>query len=301
MLREGVNFEAILDRVSDGVIVAGPDRRVVHWNAGAERLVGCGREEAMGALAGELLVLFDGEGRLLPPEACPLERAMADGCAHTAECVLRRKEGDRARVSVWAGPLRDGAGATLGIAAVISETPPDEALAERVAELERQAFVDPLTGLPNRRYAAKRLADRLGEWHRYGWPFAVLMADIDRFKPVNDAFGHAAGDAVLKTVGRVLKENLRFFDLVARWGGDEFVVLVVNVDGPQMGALADRLRQRVKEAETLAEGGRRIQVTVSVGAAEVRKEDTAKSIAERADAMLYKSKEEGRDRVSLAE
>lgn len=300
MLPESPDYGELLDLMSDGVCFAGPDGKVLYWNASAERIVGCSSDEALGESATDLLVLYDKKDKRLPLEQCPVVRALLDGQACEAEGALLRKGGGSASVRLWATPLRDAAGNVGGVAVAIIEKAQRQSLAERVAELEKQAFVDPLTWLPNRRYAEKRLKDRFGEWRRYGWPFGVIMADIDRFKPVNDAFGHAAGDAVLKTVGRVLQENLRYFDLVARWGGDEFLVLAVNVEGLSLQALAERLRQRVKEAETRVGGGQIVQATISVGVADIREGDTAESVSERADSMLLKSKQEGRDRVSFA-
>ncbi|PIK71157.1 sensor domain-containing diguanylate cyclase, partial [Methylobacterium frigidaeris] len=129
---------------------------------------------------------------------------------------------------------------------------------------------------------------------------AVLVVDIDHFKRVNDQHGHDAGDAVIRHVGALLAETVRGSDTVARFGGEEFVVLLLGLGGSEAGLIAERLCVAARGAE-IAHGGRAIAVTVSIGVATVsaRDPDIQAAIA-RADAALYEAKARGRDRVSVA-
>lgn len=160
-------------------------------------------------------------------------------------------------------------------------------------QLERMARTDPLTGLANRRQFDQRLEVLAAEALANGSPLSLLVCDIDHFKRINDAVGHAEGDAVLVGVARRLAEAIDGDALVARWGGEEFVCGVPLADGDAL-ALAERIRDRIR-AEPVAGHA----VTVSIGVAPV---DPARGIREaflRADAALFRAKEGGRDRCEL--
>ena len=167
------------------------------------------------------------------------------------------------------------------------------------------AVTDPLTGLYNRRYALPHLARVARRAEETGKPFSVMMLDLDRFKTVNDRHGHAAGDAVLKEIARRLKDNLRAEDLVARIGGEEFLVVMPDTGLPEAHAAAERLR-RVTEARPVRLPGQDddIHVTLSVGLSVSRANRTpssrAREVFERADRALMGAKVGGRNQVTIA-
>jgi two-component system, cell cycle response regulator len=168
----------------------------------------------------------------------------------------------------------------------------------------RLAVTDHLTGLYNRRYALAHL-ERMAEAARSsGRAFAVMVADVDRFKAVNDTFGHAAGDAVLAEIAARLRDNLRPGDMVARFGGEEFLIAMRDSDATGAAAAADRLR-RIVAASPVAVASLRTELTatVSIGVAVADPRDAAHTIPmliERADHALLAAKAEGRNQVSLA-
>ncbi len=167
------------------------------------------------------------------------------------------------------------------------------------------AVTDPLTGLYNRRYVQAHLT-RLAEQSRgSGRELAVMMLDIDHFKQVNDTHGHAAGDQVLVQLADRLRENLRAIDLVARVGGEEFLVAMPRTSAAQAHLAADRLRRLVNERPfDLGNGGRKLKVTASVGVATSGRRDIEKShlnkICDQADAALYAAKSAGRNQVAMS-
>ncbi len=166
-------------------------------------------------------------------------------------------------------------------------------------ELRRQAHTDPLTGVANRRQFLDQAAKELTRQNRYGRPVSLLMLDVDRFKAVNDTYGHAAGDTVLARLAAVCREELRESDLVGRLGGEEFAVLLPETDAPGARDVAERLRLSIAACETpTAEGV--IRFTVSIGVAAHRAEETLQNTMARADAALYDAKRAGRDRVVVA-
>lgn len=173
-------------------------------------------------------------------------------------------------------------------------------LARAAEQMEHLALTDGLTGLDNRRAAERHLERMTAHGRRTGEALAVLVIDIDRFKPLNDTHGHAAGDAVLVEVAARLEAEARTGDVVARWGGEEFVVLLPGTDAEQASAAAERLRAAVSQTPIpLADAPAGVFVTVSIGVA-AGGNDALDSLMWAADAALYDAKRAGRDRVAAA-
>ncbi len=169
-----------------------------------------------------------------------------------------------------------------------------------VSDLRRLSRRDGLTGLLNRRALEDELAQQIQRSRRTREPFCVLMLDADHFKQVNDRYGHAVGDLALKHLARLLRARMREIDRVARFGGEEFLVLLPGLALADALPLAERLRQSVV-AEPLAHGDGAIPMSVSIGMAEwAGPEEEASRVLVRADAALYEAKRRGRDRVASA-
>jgi two-component system cell cycle response regulator len=164
------------------------------------------------------------------------------------------------------------------------------------------ALTDSLTGLHNRRYLAKHLDSLFEVARAAGKRLAVLMVDIDEFKRVNDAHGHAAGDEVLRSVANRLARNVRSFDTIARWGGEEFMVVMPDAGLDIATTVAERLRRKVAGASvSLNDAGNEIPVTVSIGVSVMSgPRDTVDDLLRRADEGLYAAKRGGRNRIETA-
>ena len=174
-------------------------------------------------------------------------------------------------------------------------------LARDKADLAMLVATDPLTNLFNRRHFLTRLEEEIARAHRDRSNLTVLAVDIDLFKSVNDRFGHAAGDAVLRVVAGVIKSAIRFFDVCARMGGDEFVILLRGTEATAL-QTAERLRKRIAEwrPEPELELEADFRVTVSVGLSSLTPEITSsQDLLTRADRALYAAKVAGRNRVSV--
>jgi two-component system, cell cycle response regulator len=174
--------------------------------------------------------------------------------------------------------------------------PADERLQ---ADLYESSIRDPLTKAYNRRYLLSRLEVEVAHARRHGAPFAALMLDIDHFKEANDRFGHFVGDRILGLVTTQAVRMLRAGDLLARFGGDEFIVLCRDTDAHQAMALADRLRVAVSNMR-LSAGGEQVAITLSIGVAslaEVGPDRPAEALVDRIDARLGVAKRAGRNRV----
>lgn len=167
---------------------------------------------------------------------------------------------------------------------------------ERLA-LQNFATTDPLTGTLNRRAFQDAVAEEQLRMERSGGTAAIVLIDLDRFKKINDEYGHAVGDEVLKSVSEVAYSELRGpFDRLGRWGGEEFIILLNEVSLIQADAVAERLRQRIQSGQ-LRIGGDTVQVTASFGVALVEADDCFDAAVTRADNALYKAKARGRNRV----
>jgi diguanylate cyclase (GGDEF)-like protein/PAS domain S-box-containing protein len=297
--REEGFHRTLLDNLHDGIYYVDRERRILYWNRAAERITGFPAEAVIGTRCSDnVLMHVDENGKQLCLEGCPLAATMEDGSLRETEVFLHHKKGHRVPVSVRTAPLRDDQGRIEGAVEIFTDLGAREAKLLRLQELERLAMKDGLTGLANRRYMENELSSRVDESRRYGVPFGVLFMDIDHFKEINDRYGHDAGDDVLRTVASTLEECARSFDVVGRWGGEEFVALVRNVDIEALGRIGERYRSLV--ARTLAHtAAGTIQATVSVGGTLLAERDSMDDVLGRADALMYRSKEEGRNRVTV--
>lgn len=173
---------------------------------------------------------------------------------------------------------------------------------KRVVELEQETITDPLLGIFNRRFLDRRLQEELLRAQRHGLPLSLMLLDIDFFKKVNDTWGHQNGDIVLKHLAKLLVDTLRQTDLVARFGGEEFVLLLPHTHQGDARMLAERLRRTVEQTPVLIttsdDGYQELRVTISIGLSCMRQEgDNCCDMLERADKALYQAKQTGRNRV----
>lgn len=290
-------YQALLDGVRDGVYFVDRDRNILFWNAGAEAISGFNREQVLGrSCRDNILVHCDEKGEQLCFERCPLLATMADGEGRDADVFLRHREGYRVPVRIKSAAVRDETGAIIGAVEIFTDNTPTVAALELARESEQAALLDSLTEVANRRSGDRRLASlAISPEGSRGTVF--LFIDIDHFKHVNDTFGHAAGDRVLRTVAATLRRNIRPIDFICRWGGEEFLVVLSNVGREQGYAIAERCRALVERSSCEIQDGVRMQVTCSIGLTEIRRGDSIEAAVARADSFMYAAKSAGRNRV----
>lgn len=164
---------------------------------------------------------------------------------------------------------------------------------ERTEQLETLANCDPLTNLYNRRKFSYLLSQELQRFNRNQNPFSLINVDIDYFKKINDNFGHDTGDKVIKHVSDTLRSCIRDTDHAVRWGGEEFILLIIHADANKAAAIAEKLKASFNALEFPPVG----KITVSMGVTEVQSDDTEESIIKRSDRALYMAKDNGRNRI----
>ena len=292
-------YRELLDSLSDGVYFVDELRRIVYWSGGAERITGYSRQQVLGkCCADNLLMHVNSAGDLLCLTACPLANTIADGQPREADVFLHHADGHRLPVSVRTSPVRDQDGRIVGAIEAFNNNASRLTALQQLEEWQRAALLDPLTSVANRRYLEMKIQGSLLDLQRNQFPFGLLFADIDHFKRVNDTYGHDCGDRVLKMAANVFKSNVRAFDFVGRFGGEEFVIILNNLNPDFLAESANRLRTLV-ERSLLIEEDDEINVTVSIGATLALAEDSVESVLKRADQLLYQSKANGRNCVTI--
>jgi diguanylate cyclase (GGDEF)-like protein/PAS domain S-box-containing protein len=279
----------MIDGVKDFAICA-LDRtgRITAWRAGAERLTGRSHAEAVGCLLSELYE--DGTQLDL---ALTLAAVVNEGRAEE-ERLLKRSDGTSFRANMVTTPIYDRSGTLRGFTLVARDVSwrhrLDRDRSMLLDQLQDIALTDELTGLPNRRRWHEELDREMARARRTHSRVCVGMVDLDGFKPFNDTHGHQAGDRLLAETARAWGEVLRATDMLARYGGDEFLVLLPDCPVEEALAVVDRLRKATPEELTCSVG-----LTSSIG------NEDADRVLSRADAALYDAKGRGRDSIVVAD
>jgi diguanylate cyclase (GGDEF)-like protein len=215
---------------------------------------------------------------------------MGDGKENNADIFLRHKQGRRVPVNVRVQPIRDADGTIVGAVEIFSD---NTALLEerrKADAMERLAFLDPVTQLPNRRFLEMSVHTAMVEYQTHGDPFGILIFDLIKFKSINDGYGHVSGDRALQEVAKTLTGALRGADIVGRWGGDEFLAIIHNATEELMIHLAKRCVLLVNNSSFLNNAGELVPLSISVGGALVRPGEEISKLIERADAQMYMKK-----------
>ena len=292
-------YRELLDHIGDGVYFVDLERRIQYWNEGAFRLTGYRADEVLGkSCQDDLMCHVDNSGKRLCHDGCPLAASICDGKPHEANVFLRHKLGRRVPVSSRVQPMRGADGSIIGAIEIFSDSSAQFDALRKTEAMNRLAFLDHLTQLPNRRFLEMSLHTALSEFEVHKDPLGVLVIDIDQFKTINDSFGHSGGDRALQEAACTLTGSLRPTDIVGRWGGDEFLAIARNVDGDILRRLAERCVVLIAQSQVLSNDGQRIIMSVSVGAALSRVGESAGSLIHRADEMMYRSKTGGRGRAT---
>jgi diguanylate cyclase (GGDEF)-like protein/PAS domain S-box-containing protein len=282
--------EATLNSIGDAILSTDNQGRVTYLNAVAERMMGWTLAEALGRPLGEVFRIVDRETR--ESAANPLEFSIEQEqmVGLTADCLLIRRDGSELAIEDSAAPIRDHEGRVVGAVLVFRDVGRAQALMHKMFHL---ALHDSLTELPNRVLLNDRLKQAVRMDERHHKKLAVLFVDLDHFKSINDSLGHATGDALLKSVANRMRETLREMDTVSRHGGDEFVILLPEIEEASDAALVAEKILGGLAAPHLIEG-RELLVTASIGISIFPEHGhAAEVLVNRADLAMYEAKKSG--------
>jgi diguanylate cyclase (GGDEF)-like protein/PAS domain S-box-containing protein len=290
----------LLDHVGNGVYFVDRERKILYWNEGAYRLTGYKAEEVLGRHCHDhILCHVDQMGNSVCGKGCLFSACFSDGGVHKANMFLRHKQGRRVPVSVQVRPLRGADGSVVGAVEIFSDNSTEIDMHRKIEAMNRLAFLDHLTQLPNRRFMEMSLQTALSEFKVHKDPLGVLVLDLDGFKGINDSFGHACGDRALQEAAKTLIGSLRPTDIVGRWGGDEFLAIARNVNREILSELAERCVVLISETSVLRDDEKRFSLSLSVGATLSRPGESAEELFRRADGLMYQSKSAGRGRATI--
>jgi len=293
----GDMYLEIIENMREGAYFADVDRRIMFWNKAAEHITGFDREEILGKQChSTLLNHIDSDGNAICIAGCPLHQALTDGKQRKHDVFVKHKDGHRVAVSVHTFPVVRG-GKIVGAIELFTPTSLVFYDDELILQLADSATSDKLTGVPNRRRVENFLDLRLREMAMYKYKICVVFLDIDDFRVFNNTYGHDAGDAVLKTVSDAITHMTRNTDLFGRWGGEEFVGIYTIKEDSDIMLIGEKIRSLV-EGTQIKYDELSLSVTVSIGAAVAREDDTIDSVIKRADALMYRSKQDGRNHVT---
>ena len=288
--------QKLLENMYDAVVFLDNDLQILLWNRGAERLSGVHSAAVQQKhFKPSLMQMRDEEGRLFGDSDCPVAHALRTGIQSRLRLVIRGRNGRDVAIDAHAIPVAAGDGTLHGVTLLLHDASPEASLEARCQRLQEKAIRDPLTQVANRA-EFDRVQSTFIEVHaQRGLPCSLIMCDIDRFKSVNDTYGHPAGDEVIRGFAQLLKGSCRSGDLVARYGGEEFVLLYTDCNLAAAFERAEQVRRAFSQLTHPALGER--PVTASFGVTETQSGDSPATLLNRADRALLQAKQSGRNLV----
>jgi two-component system cell cycle response regulator len=298
-LASATSFERLFDAFSQflsqvisyrwlALSTTSPGHFALHHHPGATEKAELEARNTLGIAADkDVLRVVDEDARDDAEGPAPIVCEVLFGNARLATLALAPSPGCEADTSSLASLAARELAGPLRIAALVEES-------------QRLATTDPLTGLMNRRAFLAMMQEEIARSSRYQLPLSLLLLDVDHFKSINDTFGHAVGDQVLSSIGKLLQNALRTSDTPARWGGEEFVIALKNTPLDGGAIAAERLRAALTELRIEA-GGTTVKVTASLGLACLSLNESVDTLIDRADRAMYAAKVGGRNRLVVGE
>ena len=288
-------FAQLVDSSTDGVFFVRADRSISYWNSALERITGVKKEDVQSCeWLPQVLEMADQKGRRFRLQNCPILTTMAAG-ASLRLLVSLKGLARRVPVRLDIRAVTNLRKEVVGAAVQVHDLSGEAVLQEQYEDMRQKASRDPLTNLNNRAEMDRQHKLLFSKYKEAEQEYSLIICDIDRFKRINDTFGHHAGDEAIRVFGRILANHSDEADCVARYGGEEFVILCPLCDEVQAIRRAEQIRQFLAEQPLAALGGS--SITASFGVAGLLPGDTPDTMLRRADRALLKAKDTGRNRV----
>lgn len=282
----------LLPNLHEGIYVVDKDRKITFWNKGAEIITGYAKEEVENNYCySNILQHIDENGRKLCFGGCPLHRTIKTNKINDTNVYLQHKDGHRVEVVVRTIPIIED-GEVVGAIEAFTDQKFQQSYFKQNQELLEKVAYDNLMGIYNREYLDLYLKQKLEGAEALGEIFGVLFVDVDKFKDVNDTYGHQVGDEILKLIARTISGNVRSNDIVGRYGGDELMILLAVDSKELLKKLSEKLRVLVDNSFY-----ERVSPSITIGASLYQDGDSVLTIVKRADDALYQAKKAGRNTV----
>jgi diguanylate cyclase (GGDEF)-like protein/PAS domain S-box-containing protein len=293
------SFQTLAETIFDGLLQVDTNGRILLWNKGAERITGYSANTAIGQDFTKIFAAHsqDSTHQLFDNNEV-LSKTLKDGMEREGLIAFKHMEGYFIKLLVRIIAVHDPAGKITGALEVLNDNKALIAIHQQSKKTDETVLLDSGTGIGNRAHIELKIRNALEEFQLSGVSMGILFMDIDKFKDFNDTYGHLVGDKVLRFVANTLRQNLRTSDSCGRWGGEEFVALVLDSNLEGLKKIAEKLRSLV-ESGGVTENGADLHTTISIGATIATGRDTLQSLLERADKLMYQSKESGRNRVTI--
>lgn len=291
------DYKRLFDHFNEGIYFVDQNRKILYYNKAAERISGFSSSMVVGCHCyNNIFNHVSEQGVRLCFDGCPLQDSIRRNVINEAAVYLQHREGYRVKVNVKTLPILED-GEIVGALELFDTASEANLFHETLAFYKTKMMLDPLTEVNNRQVLEQELPELIRNsepTRRYG----VIFLDVDNFKTVNDTYGHAVGDLVLKSIAKSLSNSVRKNDVVIRYGGEEFVVLLDDVTVESLQLKAERIRRMI-ETSSVREEGREIRFTISVGATLMNPQDSLTQAIERSDDAMYESKKNGKNRVTV--
>jgi len=277
----------VLESLQAGVYLVDKSRRILCWNDGAERISGYFRQDVVGRICEESILLHcDEQGTGLCGDACPVMRTIQDGTKREMSVYIRHKAGHLVPVYLWCIAIRDGRGNIAGASLSFEERKPEGNLEVRSQELAAHGCLDAITGLPNQAFTRTRLREHLGRYSEHRLPFSILLISLAEDKAITAIQGHPAAERMLQSAAQTLSNVLRPADFLGRWEGDQLLAILAGRT-----ATPNRLQPigRLVGLSRIHWWGDSVPVSVLLAAAEPQADDNLESLVARAQAELQKA------------
>ncbi|WP_226405090.1 EAL domain-containing protein [Ferribacterium limneticum] len=292
LFEEKERAQVTLNSIGDAVLTTNLPGNVTYLNQVAEMMTGWSCQNAIGRPLSEVFRIVDGTTREVAPN--PAQRAISENrtVGLAADSILLRRDGFESAIEDSAAPIHNRDGQVAGAVIVFHDVSESRAMALKMAHLAQHDF---LTGLPNRVLLTERLSRAIGQARRHSKRVAMMFIDLDYFKHINDSLGHAVGDLLLQMVAERLKLCVRDTDTVCRQGGDEFVILLTEIEqAPDAAPVAEKILAAFAEPCLIC--GNELHVTLSIGIS-IYPDDgqDADDVMKNADTAMYHAKANGRN------
>ena len=286
----------LVDNMHDAVAFVDKNLRITRWNTGAERMTGIGASAALGTeFKPSLLCMMTSTGETVHDDECPVLNVMVTGLQALEHVSFIGRNGKKISAHLHVIPVLQEPGVVEGAAVLMRNVSNEASLEEHCRELRSAMTKDPMTQVANRAEFDRMLEAFIDAHQGIGLPCSLIMADIDRFKSINDTYGHQAGDEAIMAFAGILKAMCRSGDLVARYGGEEFAVLCADCNNATAAQRAEEIRRKLASTTHASIGNNRF--TASFGVTELQPGDTPETLLRRADRGLLMAKDQGRNQV----